>query len=79
MQKLSKSSKIDKDQEARDKELLANPKLSPHFMVGSKVKIAHLPPATIIDKAYMGRYVAIVVEFPDGTQDTLIPYALNRS
>ena len=48
--------------------------MSQHFTIGTKVKIAHLPPAEI-EAVEDG---VLTLRWPDGSMSTIRPIALNR-
>jgi hypothetical protein len=79
--KLSKSDKIDKEQEAKDKELLNNPKLSMHFKVGTFI-IQHDKGRgeilRVLTCKCSKRETVLQVRWDDGTISLTKPFALNR-
>lgn len=79
--KLSKSDKIDKEQEAKDKELLDNPKLSMHFKVGTFIVQYGKGRGEILAvrrcKCSKGETL-LRVRWEDGSVSNTKPIALNR-
>lgn len=73
MKKLSKSDAIDKEQEARERELLTHPKLSMHFRVGTFV-IYNRRRYEIMER----QGPALVIKGEDGVAFVIYPIALSE-
>jgi hypothetical protein len=78
MIKLSKSDKIDKEQEARDREFLGNPKVSSHFAVGTYISEYGKGRGLILDRLVSHDETLLRVQWEDGRIENTKPIALNR-
>ena len=81
MIKLSKSDRIDKEQEAKDREVLSNPKKSQHFAVGTFVNVYGKGRGEILARHTCNcpnRETFLHVEWEDGSIGSIRPIALNR-